>query len=90
MICEASRESQQNDKKECEFSPVTVGLLHLGVDVEAGVAELGDLLGEQLDAVHAVAEDDALVDVQLREQRVQAVHLLLLLHERVVLGDTCK
>ena len=58
------------------------------MDVEAGVAQLRDLLGEELHAVHAVAEDDALVDVQLREQSVQAVHLLLLLHERVVLGDT--
>lgn len=40
-------------------------LLHLGVDVEARVAELGDLLGQQLHAVHRVAEDDRLVDLQL-------------------------
>eukprot|EP00598_Pedospumella_elongata_P012220 CAMPEP_0185012080 /NCGR_PEP_ID=MMETSP1098-20130426/98114_2 /TAXON_ID=89044 /ORGANISM="Spumella elongata, Strain CCAP 955/1" /LENGTH=384 /DNA_ID=CAMNT_0027541129 /DNA_START=1898 /DNA_END=3052 /DNA_ORIENTATION=- len=67
---------------------VTIGLLHLGVNVKAGVAELGDLLGQELHAVHAVAEDDALVDVELGEQRVEAVHLLLLLHKGVVLGDT--
>jgi hypothetical protein len=42
------------------------------VDVEARVAELGDLLGEELDAVDRVAEDDRLVDGQLAEQRVQA------------------
>ncbi len=58
------------------------------MNVEARVAELGDLLGQELDAVHAVAEDDALVDIELGEQRVQAVHLLLLLHKGVVLGDT--
>ena len=66
---------------------VAVLLLHLGVDVEARVAELGDLLGEELDAVDAVAEDDRLVDLQLGEERVEAVHLLALLDESVVLGD---
>ncbi len=40
-------------------------LLHLGVDVEARVAELRDLLGQELHAVHRVAEDDGLVDLQL-------------------------
>ena len=32
--------------------------------------------GLQLDAVERVTEDDALVDLQLREERVQARHLL--------------
>ena len=106
---------------------VAVALQHLGVDVEAGVAQLRDLLGQLLDAVDAVAEDDRLVDLQLRgprhtrqfplacgqtdsmyhrctqggsvrgtqggqadlgEEGVQAVHLLLLLHERIVLQHT--
>ena len=40
--------------------PVPVGLRHLGVDVVAGVAQLGDLLGEQLHPLCRVAEDDAL------------------------------
>mmetsp|Transcript_1728 Transcript_1728/g.7123 ORF Transcript_1728/g.7123 Transcript_1728/m.7123 type:complete len:213 (-) Transcript_1728:1117-1755(-) len=66
---------------------VAVRLHHLRVDVEARVPELGDLLRQKLDAVHAVAEDDALVDLQLGEERVQAVHFLLLLHKRVVLRD---
>ncbi len=45
--------------------PVPVALEHLGVDVEARVAKLGDLLGQQLHAVDRVAEDDGLVDAQL-------------------------
>lgn len=40
-------------------------LLHLGVDVEARVAELGNLLGQQFHAVNRVAEDNRLVDFQL-------------------------
>ena len=67
--------------------PVSVRLGHLGVDVVAAVAELGDLLGEELDPLSGVAEDDALVDLQLGEERVEAVDLLPLLHEGVVLGD---
>ena len=44
---------------------VAVALEHLGVDVEAGEAELRDLLGQELHAVHRVAEDDRLVDLEL-------------------------
>ena len=44
---------------------VTVRLEHARVDVEARVAELGDLLRQELDAVDRVAEDDGLV----REKR---------------------
>ena len=61
---------------------------HLGVDVVAAVAELCNLLGEELDPLSGVAEDDALVDLQLGEERVEAVDLLPLLHEGVVLGDS--
>lgn len=67
---------------------VTVSLDHLGVNVEAGVTELGDFPGEQLDTSDAVAEDNRLVDLQLAEQSVQAVDLLLFFNEGVVLGDT--
>ena len=45
---------------------VAVLLCHLGVDVEAGVAELRDLLREQLHALRRVAEDDRLVDLKLQ------------------------
>ena len=67
---------------------VTGLLLHFCVTVEARVAQLGNLLGQELDTVGRVAENDRLVDLQLREESVEAVHLLLLLDERVVLRDT--
>ena len=47
--------------------PVAVGLVHLGVDVVAGVAQVRDFLGQQLDALSRVAEDDALVYLQLQK-----------------------
>lgn len=67
--------------------PVPVGLLHAGVDVVAAVAQLGNLFREQFDTLRRIAEDDRLVDLELREERVETVHLLALLHERVVLRD---
>ena len=45
--------------------PVAVALHHLCMDVEAGVAQLCDLLGQQLHAIDRVAEDDGLIDLQL-------------------------
>lgn len=66
---------------------VPMRLGHLGMDIIATIAQLGDFLGEQFDALRAVAEDDALIDVQLAEKRVEAVHLLPLLHKSVVLCD---
>mmetsp|Transcript_60649 Transcript_60649/g.136491 ORF Transcript_60649/g.136491 Transcript_60649/m.136491 type:complete len:300 (-) Transcript_60649:54-953(-) len=66
---------------------VAVRLVHARVDEEAGVAQLCDLLGQELHARHGVAEDDGLVDLQLGEERVEAVHLLALLHEGVELRD---
>ena len=67
---------------------VSMLLHHAGMRVEAGVAKLGDLLGQQLDTVGGVAEDDGLVDLKFGEEGVQAVDLLLLFNEGVVLGDT--
>jgi len=67
---------------------IAVLLSHLGVDVEARRAEVGNLLGKQLDTCDAVAEDDALIDVQLLEERVEALNLLPLVDVGVVLGDT--
>lgn len=69
---------------------VAVGLLHLGVNVVAGVSELGDLLGQKLDAVDRVAEDDGLVDLELGEEGVEAVDLLPLLDVGVELGDAAE
>ena len=44
---------------------VAVRLLHLGVNVEARIAELCNLFGQKLDPVHRIAEDDRLVDLKL-------------------------
>ena len=67
------------------------GLLgHLGMAVEARVAQLRDLLGQKFDAVGRVAEDDGLVDLELGEERVETVHLLLLLDEGIVLRDAAQ
>jgi len=44
---------------------VSSHLHHLGVDVEAGVAQLSDLLGQELHPLSGVTEDDRLVDLKL-------------------------
>ena len=49
---------------------VAVRLLHAGVDVVARVAQLGDLFRQQLDTLGAVAEDDALVYLQLKAEQM--------------------
>jgi len=46
---------------------VSVLLLHPRVDVEARVAQLGDLLGQQLDSLRTVAENNCLRNVELRK-----------------------
>lgn len=48
---------------------VAVLLVHPRVDVVAGIAELGDLLRQQLHALGRIAEDDRLVDLQLKGER---------------------
>ncbi|KAH3662543.1 hypothetical protein OGAPHI_005795 [Ogataea philodendri] len=67
---------------------ISGGLRHLGMRVVARVVQLCDFLGEKLHSVGGVTEDDGLVDLQFREQRVETVKFLFLLHERVVLRDT--
>ena len=44
-----------------DLVPVSLG--HLGVDEEARVSKLSDLLCQQLHALDRVAEDDALIDL---------------------------
>jgi hypothetical protein len=46
---------------------VAVGLKHLGVRVETGIAEICDLLCEKLDTVRRVTEYNRLVDLKLKE-----------------------
>lgn len=55
---------------------------------EARVAELTDLLSQELDSLRTIAENDSLRNVKLREEGVEAVKLFLLLQERVILGQT--
>ena len=45
---------------------IAVRLAHLRVDVVAAVADLRDLLRQQLHALSRVAEDDRLIDAQLK------------------------
>jgi hypothetical protein len=44
---------------------IAMCLRHTRVNVVARVAQFGDLLSQQFDALCAVAEDDRLVDLQL-------------------------
>ena len=67
---------------------ISVLLLHLGVNVEAGITEFRDFLSEQFDALGRVAKDNGLVDLQLGEQGVETMHLLSLLYEGVILRDS--
>jgi hypothetical protein len=45
------------------------------MNVEARITQLNDALCKQLHSVHTVAEDDALINVELGEQSVKAMHL---------------
>ena len=47
---------------------ITVGLLHARVNVIARVSQLSNLLGKQFHALRRVAENYALVDLQLLRQ----------------------
>ena len=67
---------------------IPVLLKHLGMGIKARVAEFSDLLSKEFHTVRGVAEDDRLVDLELGEECVEAVYLLLLFHEAVVLGDS--
>lgn len=46
---------------------VSMRLVHLGMDKETRIPKLGDLLSQQLHSLYRVAEDDALVDLELGE-----------------------
>ena len=45
--------------------PIAVRLLHFRVDVEARVPDFSNFLGEELNPINGVAENDRLVDFQL-------------------------
>ena len=58
--------------------------------VEARISQFGDLLSKELDSVNRVAEDDGLVNFQLREEGVKAVDLLAFLDVGIELSNTPK
>lgn len=65
--CEQVGADQVASRAVAEFveHSVPMRLQHLRVDVQARVAELRDLLRQQLHTAHRVAENDGLVDLQL-------------------------
>ena len=69
---------------------VAVCLLHLGVNIIAGITQLRNLFGKKLDAIDGVTEDDTLIDLELRKQCVQAMDLLTLFYVSVELGNTAE
>lgn len=64
---------------------VPVRLIHPGVDVVASIAEFRDFLCEELHPLGRIAKDDGLINLQLGKECIQAVDLLPLLNEGVVL-----
>jgi len=64
---------------------VAVVLLHARVDIEARRSQSGDLLGKKFHAIHTVAENNCLVDIQLVEQSIEAMDFLSLVHKGIVL-----
>lgn len=57
---------------------------------EAGVTKLTNFAGKKLNALRTIAENDCLRDVQLGKQSVEAMELLALFEESVVLSETFK
>ena len=67
---------------------VPVRLLHLGMDIITRIPQLCNFLGQEFDAVHRVAKDDTLVNLQFRKQCIQTMNLLPLFHIRIKLRYT--
>lgn len=71
LYIDTSREEIRADqipaqpRSEVMENAISVRLLHLGVDVVAAVAKLGDLFRQQFDTLCRIAEDDRLVDLEL-------------------------
>lgn len=48
---------------------VPVFLHHLCMNVETGITELGDFLGQELNPLSGVTEDDGLIDLKLNRKK---------------------
>lgn len=67
---------------------VSVSLRHFGMNVVAGITQLSNLFGQQLNSLGRVAENYTLVDLKFGEQCIETVNLLSFLNKCVVLSDT--
>lgn len=67
---------------------IPMGLVHLGVNKEARIAQLSNLFGQELHSLDRVAKYDTLVDLELGKECVETVDFLSLLHVGVVLCHT--
>jgi len=66
---------------------VAIFLAHLPMNVEARETQSGNLAAQKLDSVHAVAENNALVNCNLSEESIKAVNFLVFIHIGVILGE---
>ena len=57
---------------------VTMRLEHLSMRVEARITKLSDFLGEKLNTICRVTENDRLVDLQLRNGSEKLIHTMFL------------
>ena len=57
---------------------VTMRLEHLSMRVEARITKFGDFLGEKLNTICRVTENDRLVDLQLRNGSERLIHTMFL------------
>lgn len=69
---------------------ITIGLLHFGVDIEARISKLCDLLGKKFHSINRVAKNNTLIDVKLGKKGIEAVNFLSLVNKRVELCNAPK
>ena len=69
---------------------VSVVLGHLGVDEEARISHLGDLLGKKFHAGDGVTKDNRLVNIEFGKQGMKAMKFLTFFDKGIVLRDTLK
>lgn len=49
---------------------VSLLLIHFSVDEEARITLFDDLLGQELNSLRAITKDDALIDLQLKNENM--------------------
>lgn len=76
-----------NFEWNCWYLPISISLVHSGVNKEAWVAELTNFASQQFDTFRTVTKDDCLRDIELGEESVEAVQLLTFFKEGIVLSQ---